>query len=272
MRYLALLVALSPFAAAQAPLIAADIMARVAANQDRADKLRREYVYQQHVHVVSRLTNGKLKREETADYQVFPTPEGSEKKLQLLSGRYLQKGKYVDFTGKPQGDEDNIDHDLVGDFREDLVNEKSRDGFARDLFPLTSDRQKDYDFRLLGEAQQDGRTVYRIGFRPRDKDELAWAGEALIDKEEFQPVLVFTKLNRKLPLAVRTVLGTDLPGVGFTVHYRRQPDGVWFPVSFGTEFRLRVLFAIKRDLSVSLENRNFEHTHVESKIKVLAPE
>jgi hypothetical protein len=263
---------LGPVAVAQTPLTAAEIMARVAANQDRSDQLRREYVYQQHVHVVSRLSNGKLKREETADYEVFPVPDGSQNQLQSLTGRYLQKGKYVDYRGKPEGDDDSIDQDLVGDFREDLVNEKSRDGLARNLFPLTTDQQNQYEFRLLGEAQQDGRSAYRIGFRPRANKEASWSGEAFIDKEEFQPVLVFTKLHRKIPLAVRTLLGTDVPGVGFSVHYRRQPDGVWFPVSFGTEFRLRALFMIKRDISMSLENRNFERTHVDTKIKVLGPE
>jgi hypothetical protein len=76
--------------------------------------------------------------------------------------------------------------------------------------------------------------------------------------------MVFTKLSRKIPFFVRTALGTDLPGVGFSVTYKRQPDGVWFPASFGTEFRLKAVFFIKRDISVSLQNSGFEHTHVDS--------
>jgi len=56
--------------------------------------------------------------------------------------------------------------------------------------------------------------------------------------------------------------------VGFSVHYKRQEPGVWFPVSFGTEFRLKVLFLMKRNIVLSLENKNFKRTHVDSKIVV----
>ena len=254
-------------AVAQTTLTADEIMSRVAANQDKAEKLRKEYVYQQHVHVISRLTNGKLMHEETDDYDVVPTPEGSKKELKARSGKYWEKGKYVDITmdSSRSGDEDLTD-ELSTSLVQDMTNEKSKDGLARHLFPLTSEEQKQYVFRMIGDAEQDGRAVYRVGFRPRDNDEVAWAGEALIDKQEFQPVLVFTKLARKLPLLVRGALGTNLPGVGFSVHYRRQPDGVWFPVSFGTEFRLKVLFFMKRNIVLSLENKNFQHTHVDTKI------
>ena len=40
---------------------------------------------------------------------------------------------------------------------------------------------------------------------------------------------VFTKLSRRLPFGVRKFLGTDVPGIGFAVHYHRQEDGAWFP-------------------------------------------
>jgi hypothetical protein len=83
---------------------------------------------------------------------------------------------------------------------------------------------------------------------------------------------VFTKLSRRIPFMVRTMLGTDVPGVGFNVVYKRQPDGVWFPESFGTEFRIRALFFINRDISVSLANTAFEHTHVETRMKIVGPE
>ena len=77
---------------------------------------------------------------------------------------------------------------------------------------------------------------------------------------------MFTKLSRRLPFGVRTFLGTDLPGIGFAVHYRRQDDGVWFPVSLGSEFRIRALFFFNRIMTVSLENKAFEHTHVQTRI------
>jgi hypothetical protein len=254
-----------------APLSAEAIMARVAANQDRSEALRKEFVYRQHIHILTHKPSGKLQREETADYDVAPTPQGTEKKLKTLTGRYLAKGKYKSFEGEPVPEQDSLDGDLIKNFRDDLSNEKTKDGLAKDLFPLTSDEQKDYQFSLLGQEIQDGRNVYHIAFRPKDKDEITWAGEAYIDAAEFEPVRVFTKLSRRIPFMVRTMLGTDLPGVGFNVVYKRQQDGVWFPATFGTEFRIRALFFINRTVSIALENSAFEHTHVESKMKVVGP-
>jgi hypothetical protein len=46
---------------------------------------------------------------------------------------------------------------------------------------------------------------------------------------------------------------------------------VWFPSTFGTEFRIHALFFINREMTVSLENTGFQRTHVESKMKVLRP-
>ena len=252
-------------AAANESLTAENIMDRVAANQDRSEKLRNQYVYQQRIHVVTRKTNGKVLREETADYDVVPNPDGTVRTLEQLTGRYSHKGKYVDFAGEPVPESDGTDGDLIHGFREDLTNDDSKDGFARDLFPLTTDEQKGYQFRLIGEETFEGRQTYHIGFTPKDQ-EIDWAGEAFIDKNEFQPIYVFTKLSQRIPFAVRTILGTDLPGIGFAVHYRRQADGVWFPTSLGSEFRIQVLFFFNRNVSLSMENKAFEHTHVESKI------
>ena len=256
---------------ANAPLTADAIMARVAANQDRSEDLRRQYVYKQHTHIVTHKPQGRLLREETADYDVVPQPDGTQKELKLLTGRYWNKGKYETFQGEPVPEAESLDGSLIHGFREDLSNEKSKDGLAKDLFPLTTDGQKDYDFTLLGQEMQEGRSVYHVGFRPKDKNDISWAGEAYIDAAEFQPVRVFTKLSRRIPFGVRTFLGTDLPGIGFNVEYKRQEDGVWFPTTFGTEFRLHVLFFINRDVSVSLENSGFQHTRVESKMKVVGP-
>ena len=68
-------------------------------------------------------------------------------------------------------------------------------------------------------------------------------------------------------MLVRTLLGTDLPGLGFSTRYKRVGENIWFPVSFGTEFRLRAIFFINRDISVSLENKNFKRTAAESTIQ-----
>src|SRR5690349_18803528 len=63
------------------PLTAEQIMQRVGANQDRSEKLRRTYVYRQHVRVSSHKSNGKLMRDEVADYVVVPNAGASTKKL-----------------------------------------------------------------------------------------------------------------------------------------------------------------------------------------------
>jgi hypothetical protein len=251
---------------------AATIMARVAANQDRAESLRAEYIYKQHIHVATLKKNGKLMREEDAEYAVIPGPDGITKERKSISGRYWRKGEYHSFQGEPVPEAGSLDGDLVGDFRHDLMDDKSKDGLARDLFPLTTSEQAKYAFQFLGEEDHQGREAYRIGFRPKDKGDFTWAGEALIDAADFEPIQVFTKLSRRIPFAVRTLLGTDLPGIGFNVNYRRQADGVWFPVSFGTEFRLHAVFFINRQIILSLENSQFEHTHVESRIKSAQPE
>ncbi|HKT87933.1 MAG TPA: hypothetical protein VJQ59_05825 [Candidatus Sulfotelmatobacter sp.] len=253
------------------PLTADAIMARVAENQDRSEALRKEFVYRQHIHILTHKPGGRMMREETADYDVTPMPDGTEKKLTSLTGRYWQKGKYETFSGEPIPQEDSLDGGLVKDFRNDLADDKSKDGLGKDLFPLTSEEQKKYAFQLLGEETQDGRRVYHIGFRPKDKDEITWAGEAYIDAAEFEPVRVFTKLSRRIPFMIRTLLGTDVPGIGFNVVYQRQDDGVWFPATFGTEFRIRAVFFINREVSISLDNSGFERTHVKSTIKMVGP-
>lgn len=258
-------------AASDSEPTAATIMAKVAENQDRAEKLRKGYVYQQHIRIATRKTNGKLAREETTDYLVAPTPDGVKKEVKRVEGRYWHKGRYIDFHSDAVPETGGLDGSLVQSFRDDLLNSDSKDGLDHDLFPLTSEEQKDYRFEVLGKQTVHDREVYRIGFRPKDKSDIAWAGEALIDSHEFQPMRVFTTLSRRVPLFVRTVLGTDLPGLGFNVEYRRFAEGVWFPVSFGTEFRLRAVFFINRDIIVSLENSDFRHANIESAIQYAEP-
>jgi hypothetical protein len=178
----------TPQAAAPSPT-AAEIMARVAVNQDRSEALRKQYVYRQHIHVLTHKPGGRLQREETSDYDIIPQPDGVEKKLKLINGRYWKKGKYQMFEGEPVPETGSLDGGLIQGFRDDLTNDKSKDGLGKDLFPLTSEEQQKYDFELLGQEQQDGKSVYHIGFKPKDKGDIAWAGEAYIDAAEFQPVL-----------------------------------------------------------------------------------
>jgi hypothetical protein len=282
------------FAAAQAPqpdvqpsaLKAEDIMARVGANQARSEELRNQYVYTQHVHIATHKPNSRMIREENADYDVVAQPSGIEKHLKALTGRYWKKDKYVDFKGdlRPDSayanpnlvhdlasfDPDPLsrktDEDLIHYLRSYLLDDQSKDGVARALFPLTFDQQKNYEFKLLGQETEGGRNVYHIAFWPKDKTQLTWAGEASIDATEFQPVRVFTKMSRPIPFLVRT-LWFDLPGLGFDVSYQRQEDGVWFPWVFGTEFRMHAgaVFYVNRDVAISMENSGFARTRVEAK-------
>jgi hypothetical protein len=46
---------------------------------------------------------------------------------------------------------------------------------------------------------------------------------------------------------------------------------VWFPKTYGTEFTLHVLFFFNREVMVSLDNKDFQQTHVETKITAEAP-
>lgn len=265
--FLLMLIPSVGLAAGENPSLSAqEIMARVAANQDRVEKLRDLYIYQQHIRIITRKTNGKPAREEITDYVLTPTPEGTKKELKHIEGRYWHKGKSLEFHREPRPEPDSLDGDLINDLRDDLTNDHSKDGLGHDLFPLTSEEQKKYRFELVEEDAVRERKVYRVRFRPRDKGDVTWAGEALVDAEEFQPVSVFTRLSRGIPFLVRAMLGTNLPGIGFNVEYQRFDEGVWFPVSFGTEFRLRALFFINRDITISLENSGFERAKVHSKI------
>ena len=268
-------------ATASADPTAEAIMARVAANQDRAEADRSHYVYLQHARVYSR-KGTTVMCEEVTESRVTPTGEASHQDLLSLNGRYLRKHNYVTYTtpltkekekNSTDPDDESLtveigddDRGLVEGIRTDLINARSKDGIDAHLFPLTSKSQSEYVFRLIGHEHVKGREVFHLEFRPKDKDEYGWKGNAYIDVSAFQPVVVSTAMARKIPLPVRTLLGTNLPGLGFTIVYAPQPDGVWFPVSFGTEFKIHVLFFFSREIVIDAQNRDFEKTHVSSKM------
>lgn len=277
---LALLGVCTRLAGAQEPVVES-IMARVGIHQDTAESERRHYIYMQHAKVSSR-KGQTVMCEEITDYRITPTEDGFSDELLKLDGRMMQNRKYVHYTSLPPvkdgaqvaADSDYVaadigddgDRNMVEQMRAGLLHNKSKDGIDARLFPLTTKAQSDYVFQLQGREQINGRNVFHIVFRPKDKDEVDWKGDAYIDTEEFQPVMVTTGLARKVPFINRTLLGTDFPGVGFNVTYAPQRDGVWFPVSFGTEFELQVLFLFRRQIIVSAQNRDFQKTHVEARI------
>jgi len=267
-----------PLAAQQpeTPLTAEAIMARVAANQDTAESDRAHYVYIQHARVTSH-KGKKVMCEETTDSRVTPTAKGSQQQLLKLDGRMLLKGNYITYTepakSKHDGDgisistgDDDSDRNLVESMRRTLTSDHSKDGIAANLFPLTTKELKDESFKLIGREKMNGREVFHIAFTPKDKSDYGWKGDAFIDTTAFQPVLIHTAMSRNIPFAVRALLGTNVPGLGFSVTYGPQPDGVWFPTSFGTEFKIKLFFFYSRSITLSAENRDFEKTHVTSHI------
>jgi hypothetical protein len=270
---LLILAAFAGAAFGQAPDVT-DIMARVAANQDRSQALRKEFVYHQKQFLRMVRGSGKVAREERREYVVTPKEKGVGKDLTHFEGKYEQKGKYVSYDrpGYQYKDMD-IDGDLIDDLSDDMTNDgESTDGIGRGLFPLTAKEQAKYRFKLLKTELFHGRNVYRVAFEPKPRvkgepgDGGFWKGEALIDAEEHQPVMVQTKMAPKIPMAVRVLLGTNLTGLGFSVSYQKFGDGVWFPVSYGGEFAVRAVFFYKRTISVSMVNSDFRRTDVQSNV------
>lgn len=276
---LAAIFATAAIAAAQTPDVAtpkvAEIMERVGKNQTDSQELRRQYTFHQKQLLRMNRGGGKVAREEHREYEISPGPHGVVKDLAHFDGRYGFKGKYVSYDrpGYQYKDMD-IDGDLIDDLSDSLTNDKdSRDGIACHLFPLTANEQRKYTFQLKGVEQFRGHQVYRVTFEPKphqDFDQAGWKGDALIDTVEFQPVQVHTTLALKIPLLVKTLLGTDIKGLGFSVSYQKFEDGVWFPVSYGGEFEVRAVFFYKRTISVNMTNTEFHRSHVNSNVTYMA--
>jgi hypothetical protein len=258
-----------------------EIMLDVSKHQDQAERLRKKYSYTQKVRIRALRGTGKLSREEYCVYNVAPTETATKKELVQFKGRYENQGRIIEYQ-KPGEEIPNrkidIDADLVPDLRDDLINDKeSKDGLARDLFPLTSTEGKKYQYELEGEETYKGRQVYRIKFQPKEAfkgfgdEQTVWAGEVLVDKVDLQPISVITHMAKGLPFLVRTTLGTNVHQLGFAVTYARFDQDVYFPVSYGGEFDLKVLFLYKRTLTILLENTDFRRAEAESKITYEQP-
>jgi hypothetical protein len=247
-------------------------MSRVAINQAKSQELRENYVYTQKQLLRLVRGGGKVAREERREYVITPKHRGVHKELAHFEGKYESHGKYFNYD-KPgyQYKGVDIDGELINDMSNDMTDDhKSRDGIATDLFPLTYHQQLKYDFQLKGSEQYQGRQVYRVGFEPKKhephEEDAVWKGDALIDAEEFQPVLITSKLALNIPTAVKILLGTNIKGLGFTVTYKKFEDGVWFPVSYGGEFDVRAVFLYKRTISISMVNSDFRKLDVTSTI------
>lgn len=263
---------------------AVEIMFKMAANVERQVEARRQYVYDQVVRSTLTRGNGNIARREKREYTVLPAPDRSEKKLVSFEGAYGTGGKTLTPYTEPgfKYKETDIDGDLVEDLTGELVNAKdSRDGIPHALFPLRTRDLPHYKYTYRGEVNHRGRRTYKIAFAPVKKKEKSygiggggaedhemrpWKGEAWIDAEEFQPVRIATEMAYGIPWGVKVFLGINLQQTGFSVTYDRIAENVWFPVTYGTEFKVSVFWGYKRTISLSMVSSNFRKTDVSSKI------
>lgn len=264
------------FFMAAVPETADSIMAKVAANQDRAEQARSEFVYHQEVLVRMNHTNGKLAHEQFSEYTVAPTADAVKRTRTKFVGKYFDHGKLVEYTDPKLDKEhvhiqmkDEMDRDMCTDFGSDLAGDsKSKDGIARNFFPLTGKEQKHYKFHLEGVETYHGSPVYHVTFEPKDQDsDRPWEGDVLVDQKEFQPTLVTTHLTMKIPVAVRVLLGTNIQNLGFKLTYRKFDKGLWFPVDYGGEMKVRALFFYARRIGISIRNSGFQRADVSSSVK-----
>lgn len=250
---------------------AAEIMARVAENQDRAVEQRKEFVYHQTARVRLLKTNGKLLWDETREYDVAPTPTGTEAQLVRTYGQRRKGRDYESFHLPGEEKAEGLDPELVESFHDELTaKDSNRDGLSSNFFPLTSLEQKRYRFTLEGEETHRRRQVFRVRFEPQS-DVRVWKGEVLVDKEEFQQVFVATKLALRIPAALRVLFGINIRQIGFSVSYERFGENIWFPVSYGGEFFLKLFHFYKRTVIVSMVNQDFRRTTVASDIRFEQP-
>jgi len=252
-----------------------EIMRRVALNQAKSQDLRTSFVYHQRQALRMIRSNKKVAREEHREYTIAPKFRGVDRELVSFDGRYEVKGQYLTYD-KPgyRYKGVDLDGDLLDSLADDMMHDKNgKDGISNDLFPLTYHRQLKYDFKLVKTGEFRGSKAYLVRFEPKQKPKTGdidggavWKGDAWIDAQEYQPIQVATSLAWKMPFVVRTMLGTDFHGVGFTVTYQKFADGLWFPVTYGGEFDIKGLFLYRRTMTINMVNSDFRRTDVQSNV------
>lgn len=270
MRYAAvLLISLALRALAEEPPpTAAEIMRRAAENMDRAQTERAVYVYDQNVFVRLKRANGKTAREESREYVVVPAEKGAKRKMVKLEGKVIEGKKEIPYSDpKFRVKKMDIDGDLTDSFAHDLL--WARHGRV-EWFPIRKKNLDRYAFTLNGTEKYREYDVWRVSYQEiknDDGDPACWAGEALIERSEFQPVLLTSSWECKIPLAVKTLLGINVSHIGAKITFRRFDNKVWFPVSCGGEMKLRVLFMYARTIAFSASAGNFRKADVQSSIQ-----
>lgn len=270
MKYAAVLsIAIAVRLFAGAPPTALEIMQRAAANMDRAQSARALYVYDQNVFVRMKRANGKVAREESRAYVVVPAERGAKRKLVRLDGKVIEGKREIAYSDANfRVKKMDIDGELTDSFAHDLL--WSRHGKI-DWFPIHKSNLNQYSFTLQGEERYRDYDVYQISYRQikddDDGDPGCWTGEALIERSQFEPVLLTSQLDCKVPLAVKTLLGINVHHIGAKITFRRFEDDVWFPVSCGGEMKLRIFFMYSRTIAFSASAANFRKTDVRSSVQ-----
>lgn len=242
-----------------------EIMRRVSENVGRATAARAAWVYDQEIFVRLKRANGKLAREESRQYTVAPTGKGAERELVKVEGKILEGKKEIayDRAGYRQKDAD-VDGGLVNTFAREILWRADSLGPMAYRFPLDWGNLDKYMFRCEGEERYHDYDVCRVTFREKVDD---WEGEVLVERNEFQPVLVTSAWAGKVPTAVTITLGTNVKQIGAKTTYQRFDKDVWFPVQAGGEMKLRVLFLYGRTIAFSGTNRDFRKAEVRSSVE-----
>ncbi len=278
MRLAALLcIAICARATTEQPPSAAEIMRRAADNMARAQKERAHYVYDQNVFVRMKRANGKTAREESRQYLIVPGEKAAKRKLVKTEGKVIQGKEEIPYSDpKFRVKNMDIDGELTDSFAHDLL--WAKDGKV-DWFPIHTDNLDHYEFKLEGEERYKEYDTYRISYRALrknflsddddkdDDDDTCWAGEALIEKTQFQPVLLTSSWDCKVPMAVKALLGTNVQHIGAKITFRRFDKDVWFPVSCGGEMKVRILFLYARTIGFNATADNFRKTDVQSSVQ-----
>jgi hypothetical protein len=161
----------------------------------------------------------------------------------------------------------DIDGELTDSFAHDLL--WSKNGKV-DWFPIHKDNLDHYVFTLDGTEKYRDYDVWRIRYRSAKgdwDDDGCWGGEALIERNQFQPVLVTSSWDCKVPLAVKALLGINVQHIGAKITFRRFDNNVWFPVSCGGEMKLRIFFMYARTIAFSGSADDFRKADVQSSIQ-----
>lgn len=254
-----------------------EIVCRVAAHQDTARDARADFRYKQEIRLRALRGNGTLSREEFCVFNVSPKKDSVDKKLLHFEGRYLHKDG-ASFYSVPGEAIPNrlvdIDANVLPALREGLMNERySRDGLAKTVFPLSTAEMPKYEFSFQGEQLYRNRQVHRITFRPRkdfegfEESNTVWAGQVLVEKSDLQPLLIATAIAKDLPFFVRTVAGTEIHQLAFTVNYAQVDHDVYFPMNYIAECQLKAAFVYKRAFTVSMENSDYQRVEGPSAVR-----